>query len=187
MHTFTNRWSSFFVFEMWDVTSECDPVALCFAVSPRLRVQLQSVDVLPPVAVQAAGLHGSVRAVGSCWAGHQRSPCPGEAICIYLCVLSFYLRFSLKFKNLPPNQLWTGHFVPGCWGKQNTKISYYYYYLSLQALFFGRLLVSLVTGLFFRAMVGSPFAKNVWRIMFLEEGYPHGRRSEFWHFINVVL
>lgn len=48
------------------------------AVSARLRVQLQPVDVLPPVDLQATVAHGPVGTVGAGRAGHQRSPCPGE-------------------------------------------------------------------------------------------------------------
>lgn len=39
-------------------------IALYFTVSAGVCVQLQPVDVLPCLAVQAAGLHGPVRAVG---------------------------------------------------------------------------------------------------------------------------
>lgn len=51
---------------------------LHFAVSSCLCVQLQPVDVLPRLAVQATGPHGPVRAVGPRRAGHQRGPRPGE-------------------------------------------------------------------------------------------------------------
>lgn len=50
------------------------------AVSPRLRVQLQPVDVLPPVDLQTTVMHGLVRTVGAGRAGHQRRPGPGEEI-----------------------------------------------------------------------------------------------------------
>lgn len=51
-----------------------------FAVSARLRVQFQPVDVLPPVDLQATVAHGPFGTLGAGRAGHQRSPRPGEAI-----------------------------------------------------------------------------------------------------------
>lgn len=48
------------------------------AVSAGLRVQLQPVDVPPPVDLQATVARGLVGAVGVGRAGHQGSPCPGE-------------------------------------------------------------------------------------------------------------
>lgn len=50
------------------------------AVPSCLRVQLQPVDVLPSVDLQATVLHGPVGIVGAGRTGHQRGPRPGEEI-----------------------------------------------------------------------------------------------------------
>lgn len=50
------------------------------AVPSCLRIQLQPVDVLPSVDLQATVLHGPVGIVGAGRTGHQGGPRPGEEI-----------------------------------------------------------------------------------------------------------